>query len=384
MSRHLVDIKMIRESLSAMILALIADSIAGYIMDRSVAVFVAIPGLLMMIPALIDMRGNIYGAFISRLSSALHLGEVKNIKDRRVKEDIITTKSLAYSSAITIGIIVGAWISFTMDNYFYLLFLPSIILVTHLFTASILTPLTAYIGVKTYQKGWNPDNVGVPLISSAGDLVSVFFIILTALALLEIKNYPFLLGIIVLSLLLYVGLLIRGTFKDGRTGKIYIQSMPVLISIALLELLTGSMWEANKIAILLLVLPPINESLGNIGSVFSSRLSSFIYLGLVEPEIIPKGRHFLREVVSLFILSAIVFSIISLFAISVSFDIRILPVIWLSAAISVVILLILAYYLTVGSLKLKLDPDNIVVPVITTLADVIGSAMIILSYMLLF
>ncbi len=383
MNRHL-DVKLIKESLPALIMALVADSIAGYIMNLSINVFIAVPGLLMMIPALIDMRGNVYGAFISRLSSALHLGEVENLEDKRVKVEIGATKSLAYSAALIVGTIVGMYISFVTGNYFYAIFLPGIILITHLFTASILTPLTAYIGVKTFQKGWNPDNIGVPLISSVGDMVSVFFIILVAVLFLYISNVPLAVVLIVILSLIYVFLLIRKSLREKVGKKIYMQSMPILIVIALLELITGSMWESNKIAIILLVVPVVNETLGNVGSIFSSRLTSFIYLGFVEPKILPRGKHFTKEIFSLITLSVIVYSIISLLVIFLSWDIRAVAMVWLAAFLSIFILIAIAYYLTIGSLKAKLDPDNVVVPVITTLADIIGTAALIFSYFLIF
>ena len=383
MNRHL-DIKLIKESLPALLLALVADSIAGYIMNRSINVFLAVPGLLMMIPALIDMRGNVYGAFISRLGSALHLGEVKSLKDERVKIEVGATKSLAYSAALIVGSVVGLYISISEGNYFYFILLPGIILVTHLFTATILTPLTAYIGVKTYQKGWNPDNVGVPLISSMGDLVSVFFIIFVAVLLLYTAKIPLVLPVIIFLALIYVALLLRKSLKKSIGKKIYLQSMPILILIAFLELITGSMWEGNKIPIILLVVPVVNETLGNIGSIFSSRLTSFIYLGFVEPKIVPRGKHFSKEILSLIVLSLLVYSIISIFVIFLSWDIRAVVMVWFAAFLSIFILILIAYYLTIGSLKAKLDPDNVVVPVITTLADIVGTASLIFAYYLIF
>ncbi len=383
MNRHL-DIKLIKESLPALLLALVADSIAGYIMDKSINVFIAVPGLLMMIPALLDMRGDVYGAFISRLGSALHLGEVKSLKDKRVKIEIGATKSLAYSSALIVGSVVGTYISISTGNFFYLLLLPGIILITHLFTATIMTPLTAYIGVKTFQKGWNPDNVGVPLISSIGDMVSVFFIVTVALFLLYTSKIPFALPIIIFIALLYVVNIHRKSLKYSIGKKIYTQSMPILLIIAFLELITGSMWEGNKIAIILLVIPVVNETLGNIGSIFSSRLTSFIYLGFVKPKILPRGRYFYREVLSLTLLSLLLYLIISLFVIFISQDIRAVAMVWIGAFLSIFILILIGYYLTIGSLKAKLDPDNVVVPVITTLADIVGTASLLFAYYLIF
>ncbi len=383
MSRHL-DTRLIRETLPALLLALVADSIAGYLMNRYVVIFRLIPGLLMVIPALIDMRGNVYGAFIARLSSKLHLGEVKDIHDRKVKIGIYTSKTLAYSAALVVGIVAGFFAMLSTGNAIYVLFIPAIILVTHLFTTSILTPITAYIGVKSYQRGWNPDNVGVPLISSMGDLVSVVFIMLVGYLMLFTVASPPVVFAIVAVMLLYVLLIARVMWKDSEGKRTYLQSMPVLLFVAFLELITGGMWETNKVAIILLILPPTLETLGNIGSVYSSRLSSFIYLGLVEPTFIPHGKYLRRELLSILTLSLLVYSLISIFVFFVSGDLRAILMIWSSALLSLILLVVISYYLTVGSLKLKLDPDNVVVPVITTLADIIGTASIIFFYNLIF
>jgi len=383
MNRHL-DTKLIRESFYALILALIADSIAGYIMNRYVDIFHLIPGLLMVIPALIDMRGNVYGAFISRLSSKLHLGEIKNMQDEKLKIGIYTAKTLAYSAALIVGLISGFFAYISTGNPTYILFIPAIILVTHLFTTSILTPITAYIGVKSYQKGWNPDNVGVPLISSIGDLVSVTFIIFVGYLLLLIFHIPLLILGLSIGILTYIFLIARIVFKDIEGKTVYIQSIPILLIVAIIELITGGMWEANKIALILLILPPTLETLGNIGSIYSSRLSSFIYLGFLEPTIIPRGAYFRREIISIFVLGIIVYALISIFVFFVTFDYRAILMVWISAFISLFILLLISYYLTVGSLKMKLDPDNVVVPVITTLADIIGTSSILFVYYFLF
>jgi len=383
MSRHL-DVKLIRETLTALLLALIADSIAGYIMNRHIEIFRLIPGLLMIVPALIDMRGNIYGAFVARLSSKLHLGEIKNLRDKKVKIGVKSVQSLAYSAAFVVGIFAGIFAFLSTEKLIYVLFIPAIILTTNFFTTSILSPLTAFIGIKSYQKGWNPDNVGVPLISSIGDLVTVLFIIAVGYIFLFIFHIPILIVGILSAILLYTLFTGKKVLKDDEGRKVYIQSMPILLLIAFLELITGGLWETNKIGIILLILPPTLETLGNIGSVYSSRLSSFIYLGLVEPSWVPRGKYIRKEIFSILILSVIVYSFISIFVFGISRSLKSIFMIWSSAFLSIFLILIISYYLTIGSLRIKLDPDNVVVPVITTLADIIGTTSIILFYTLIF
>ncbi len=382
MSRHLVDVKMIRESFVALLLALIADSFAGMLLNRSISVFNAIPGLLMILPALLDMRGNVYGAQISRLSSKLHLGEITSIKDKKVKINIISAIALAFTvSYIMIGLTAGVFY-FTQDMVVPVLIILAIVLTNHFFTSSILTPVSAYIAVKSYEKNWNPDNIGVPIISAVGDFLVVFFMVFSAMIVMWLPHFLryALLGV----WLIYTIYIFSRTIKSKEGWRIYRESFIVLIIVGLFELVTGTMWEDNKLPLLLLVLPPFQETLGNIGSVLSARLSSFIYLGYIKPGIIPRGRRFLEDVVSTYVLAFIMASIVAGLGFFYTMNWIVVGMIFTAGMLAATILILISYYLTYLSIKLKMDPDNTVIPIITTLADIIGSGTIIFLYYIFF
>ncbi len=376
--RRLLDTRMIRESLAALLLALVADSIAGILLNHSISVFNAIPGLLMILPALLDMRGNVYGAQISRLSSKLHLGEIKNMKDNKVKINIISAIALAFTvSYIMIGLTAGVFY-ITKNLVVPVLIILTIVLTNHFFTSSILTPVSAYIAVKSYEKNWNPDNIGVPIISAIGDFLVVFFMVFSAMLVIWL---PDLLKYILLGLwIIYTIYIFQKTIKNKEGRKIYKESLAVLILVGLFELVTGTMWENNKYPLLLLILPPFQETLGNIGSVLSARLSSFIYLGYIEPRIIPKGKRFLEDVISTYFLAFIMSSIVAGLGFFYTDSWIVVGMIFAAGMIAATLLILTSYYLTYFSIKLKLDPDNAVIPIITTLADIIGSGTIILLY----
>ncbi|AGB05236.1 cation transporter [Aciduliprofundum sp. MAR08-339] len=382
MSRHLVDIKMIRESFIALLMALIADSFAGMLLNRSIGVFNAIPGLLMILPALLDMRGNVYGAQISRLSSKLHLGEISGMKDKKVKINIISAIALAFTVSYIMIILTSGVFYFTKGIIIPVMIILTIILTNHFFTSSILTPVSAYIAVKSYEKKWNPDNIGVPIISAVGDFLVVFFMIFSALIvtwLPDILRYA-LLGVWV-AYTLYV---FFKTLKSHEGRRIYRESFIVLILVGLFELVTGTLWEDNKLPLLLLILPPFQETLGNIGSVLSARLSSFIYLGYIEPGIIPKGRRFLEDVVSTYVLAIIMASIVAALGFFYTMNFMVVVMIFVAGMLAATLLILISYYLTYLSIKLKMDPDNAVIPIITTLADIVGSGTMIFLYYIFF
>ncbi len=382
MSRHLVDMKMIRESFIALLMALIADSFAGMLLNRSIGIFNAIPGLLMILPALLDMRGNVYGAQISRLSSKLHLGEISGMKDKKVKINIISAIALAFTVSYIMIILTSGVFYFTKGIIIPVMIILTIILTNHFFTSSILTPVSAYIAVKSYEKKWNPDNIGVPIISAVGDFLVVFFMVFSALIvtwLPDILRYA-LLGVWV-AYTLYV---FFKTLKSHEGRRIYRESFIVLILVGLFELVTGTLWEDNKLPLLLLILPPFQETLGNIGSVLSARLSSFIYLGYIEPGIIPKGRRFLEDVVSTYVLAIIMASIVAALGFFYTMNFMVVVMIFIAGMLAATLLILISYYLTYLSIKLKMDPDNAVIPIITTLADIVGSGTMIFLYYIFF
>jgi mgtE-like transporter len=372
---------MIRESFLALLLALVADTFAGILLNRSIGVFNAIPGLLMILPALLDMRGNVYGAQISRLSSKLHLGEITGMKDPKVKLNIIASVALAFTvSYIMIGLTAGVFYS-TQDIIIPVFIILTIVLTNHFFTSSLLTPVAAYISVKSFEKNWNPDNIGVPLISAIGDFSVVFFMVFSALLVLWLPpHFRFaLLGIWVI----YTIYVFIKTLKNKEGRRIYRESFAVLILVGLFELVTGTLWEDNKIALLLLLLPPFQETLGNIGSVLSSRLSSHIYLGYIEPTIIPRGRHFASNVASTFILTLLMAVIVSALGFVYTREFSVVIMVFAAGMLAAILLILISYYLTYLAIKLKMDPDNAVIPIITTLADIIGSGSLIIFYYLL-
>ncbi len=381
MIRHLVDMKMIRESFVALLLALVADTFAGVLLNRSISVFNAIPGLLMILPALLDMRGNVYGAQISRLSSKLHLGEISGMKDPKVKLNIVASVALAFTvSYIMIGLTAGVFY-LSQDIMIPVFIILTIVLTNHFFTSSILTPVAAYISVKSYEKNWNPDNIGVPLISAIGDFMVVFFMVFSALLVLWLpSHFRYILLIAWVTYTLYV---FTKTLKSKEGRKIYRESFVVLILVGLFELVTGTLWEDNKIALLLLLLPPFQETLGNIGSVLSARLSSHIYLGYIEPGIIPRGGQFMRDVTSTFVLTFIMATIVAALGFMYTYSLEVVAMVFGAGIFAAILLILTSYYLTYLSIKLKMDPDNAVIPIITTLADIIGSGTLIFFYYLL-
>ena len=64
----------VAQSLSALAFSAVTSVVAGLTLASNEARFGALPGLLLFVPAAIALRGNVFGPFGSRLSTALQTG----------------------------------------------------------------------------------------------------------------------------------------------------------------------------------------------------------------------------------------------------------------------------------------------------------------------
>jgi len=64
----------VKEGLIALLICAIGDLCAGLILGKMTFFLETFPGLLVLVPGAIGMRGNIFGSFASRLSTNLHIG----------------------------------------------------------------------------------------------------------------------------------------------------------------------------------------------------------------------------------------------------------------------------------------------------------------------
>nr|WP_243687656.1 hypothetical protein [Methanobacterium formicicum] len=66
--------RVLGETFTALFICAIGDLIAGILLSGMTNTLEILPGLLVLIPGAIGMRGNIFGALGSRLGSNLHIG----------------------------------------------------------------------------------------------------------------------------------------------------------------------------------------------------------------------------------------------------------------------------------------------------------------------
>ena len=169
--------EMAKQSLPLIIFCGLGAIVVGSTLSVMTDLIKEIPGLIVVIPAIIAMRGNISTAFGSRLGSAYHLGiiNIDNLWNEELRQNIIGSLVLSFFIAFIIGIL--AYItSIFLNVYPNPIKLISIVLLAGIISAVILTMMTIGIIYLVFKRGYNPDNITGPALATFGDIVTMLCI----------------------------------------------------------------------------------------------------------------------------------------------------------------------------------------------------------------
>jgi len=178
--------EIVRETAPILFLTTLGGIVAGLLLEGIRMDLEYIPGLLILLPAIIGMRGNISGALGSRLASALHLGL---LKPEFEKNDVTVTNFMA-SIVLNIGM---SFLLGIMAHFVGILFglktagvlvLTFISVVAGTLAGFMLTILTFYFAVMVYRRGLDPDNVLAPTLATVGDALTVVCLLIAVKAVL--------------------------------------------------------------------------------------------------------------------------------------------------------------------------------------------------------
>lgn len=392
---HIINLNRstINQSLIALLICAIGDLCAGIILGNMTFFIKTYPGILILIPGAIGMRGNIFGSFASRISTNLHIGTLEpefkrsDILNINLASSFILTMVLSLYLAIfakIISMIFGLKSISLMD---FIL----ISLVAGIISSLIMLTLTVFISIKSYKGGWDPDNITTPLVAAFGDLLTLPCII-ASLLILELMNLNlFIKNIIFVILIISVIILfIYGLYTNKYVKTILKQSTPTLILCSFLGIFAGTVLDSfasillNNPTILTLV-PLFSGESGNLVSILGARLSSALHAGLIEAEF--KFNEAVRNnFIIIILLCLIVYPFIAILAdiTSLLLNIEAFSILHLilisliSGLVLIPIMIIIVFFIGIYSFKKGLDPDNVIIPISTSLTDALSNSLLIL------
>ena len=390
------DASSARQGMAALLVSSGGDLLAGLTLGAITNTLSALPGLLVLVPAAIGMRGNIFGALGSRLGTAIHTGtfRISRRTDTVVGQNIVASLALTLSISLALAILAKAVaIGFGLTHTISVADFVVISVVGGALSSVFVLLLTLGVAAASVRHDWDLDNVSAPLVTAAGDMVTLPSLFLaTYLVGLRVVT-PVLAGATA-ALCVYV---LVAAFRAGLpvVSAILRESLPVLLVAGLIDVVAGLTIEKRlqsflAFPALLVLVPPFLEDTGALGGILSSRLASKLHLGTIDPVGIPQ-RAARNDFFLTFLYAVPVFTLVAVSA-DVAASVaglaspglaRMVGISLLGGFMATGIAVAIAYYGAIAAVRLGLDPDNHGIPLITSSMDLVGAFALILAIVLI-
>ncbi|MDX5893693.1 magnesium transporter [Rubrobacter radiotolerans] len=397
----------LRQGFVALFISSVGELFAGVALASITNTLEELVGLAILIPAAIAMRGAIFGAMGSRISTAIHTGLFElNLRRGALAENVQAAIALSLVSSVFLAVlarylsgILGIPTALTIVDYVI------ISTVAGLLAGAILLVITLLVTRLSVRREWDMDNIVAPILTAAGDILTLPALVLaTYLIGIPVFSVSFS-GVLVLvaGLALYLGL------RYGAPGlrRILNESLPILALNGFVVILVGLALEDRldqflAFPVLLILLPAFLQEGGALGGILASRLSSKVHLGLIEARPLPQWTAF-KDFTLVYIFAVGVFVFIGGashliaeglaatlspgFLATLGLDgetlspgfFQMIGLSTLAGLIATTAAVLAAYYGSVTSYRLGLDPDTYGIPIITAAVDLLGFLSLIIA-----
>jgi mgtE-like transporter len=381
-----------RQGLASLILNSSTSLVAGAILGSLTTTFERYPGLLVLVPAAIGLRGNVFGSLGNRVSTSIHAGELQ----LRLRRSTTLGQNVLAAAALTLGmsiilvfLAVGVSIGMGLGHTIGIADLAAVSIGGG--TLASLPVLAATLGLAAgaVRFGWDLDNVTAPLVSTLGDVLTLPALWL-ATGLLGIGLFTSGLG---WALAVGAGLaLVLGLRAEADLlRRIVRTSLPVLTAAAAISAMAGVVLERRLVTFsalpaLLILVPAHLSSAGALGGILSGRLSSKLLLGLAPPTAAP-SRVARRDIWFVAALALPVFALNGAGAALTAHLLgktspglpQIVAASVLGGGLAMVVVVLIAYYGAIAAVRTGIDPDTYGIPLTSSAVDLVGALTLIIA-----
>ena len=380
----------LRQGIVALALSTCAGFVAGLVLGSITGTLEKLPGLLVLIPAAVGMRGTIFGAMGARLGTGVAAGLFEptlrrgSLLSNNVVVGILSALLTSFYLAALAKLVASAFGEEAVISFWDLV---TISVIGGVLASSITLVVTIGIAVLSFRRGWDLDAVSTPMVTAIGDMVTLPALFLASLLVANDAVSGVTAGICTAAT---VAALLASFRAVAAVRRILLEMLAVVALCPLLDIVAGALLQAHSgelraVPAVLILIPPFISQAGALGGILSSRLSSKLQLGVITS----RGRPEIPALVDgliVVVLGVAVFTTIGAvsWALSRLTDgpdpgaAALVGATVLAGAIVLPITLVVGYYLAVLTSRFGIDPDNQGVPFITSLLDLAGVAAILL------
>jgi len=382
----------VRAGFVALLLSSGGDLLAGLTLGSITGTLESLPGLLVLVPAAIGMRGNVFGALGSRLGTAVHTGTFRMSRrlDTVVGQNLAASISMSLSVSLVLAILAKAIsVGFGLENTISVADFVVISVIGGFLSSVVVMLITVGVATLSVRRGWDLDNVTAPIVTAAGDMVTLPALFLAT----YVVGIPWVTGIVgvLCAAVALVALVASVRSKAPILRRIARESLPVLMLAGTVDIVAGLTIEKRFSSFvlypaLLVLVPPFLEDSGALGGILSARVSTKLHLGTLVP-----GRGSFRAVgedvlliylyaVPVFVLLGVSADVAALAAgLNSPGGLEMIAVSLLAGAVTTTFAVVVGFYGAVAAYRLGLDPDNHGIPIVTSSLDLLGALALILA-----
>jgi mgtE-like transporter len=354
-----------------------------------------LPGLIVLIPAAIGMRGNIFGALGSRLGTGINAGQFEPTLRGRgfLAQNALGSWYLTLATCLFLGpaahIVATAFTGRALSVADFV----TISIIGGVLGSVIVGASAVAIAIWSHRRRWDLDSVSAPLVTAIGDIATLPALWLAAILVERVPGAtPWIAAVTATFCLVET---IRGVRSPlplvRRTVR---ESMVVLFAAGTIDLLAGTVVEIRlerflAVPALLILVPPFLEDTNALSGILSSRLNSKLHLGLIEPRPLPE-RLAWADIGVNFLFAVSVFFLVGFSANLVAVVtnqgtpglVTMLQVSLLAGFLATIVSSAVAYYSAIATYRFGWDPDNHAIPISSAVMDLAGTLCLVLVILL--
>ena len=314
----------------------------------------------------------------------LHVGEAEPRLRRNTREFYSLVRAVFFLTfADTAG---SGFIAFAVNFFFGnaapidLLFFVIVPPITSLLAMTVAIPVVSFIGITAYRKGLDPSILLYPAMSTIDDvLITLCYVLVVNVTLLP-GGFAGIQAIAVLMCVIFLVMLVR-----QRGEKVFKRTLteggPMILFSSLLGIFAGVGLaslrdEINRKPSVLMLYPALIDTLGDIGSILGTMETTKLALGYTS-SFFGTLKETFADLVSVEIAGVIIHSIFGLVtfllasATGLASELNLLVKIALVCNLmSFLLVSALSLFVATQTFKRGLDPDNFVIPAVTSVSDV--------------
>ena len=381
-----------RDTFAALSVAAVTSLVAGITLATTTDTLEELPGLLLLVPAALAVKGNIFGALGSRLGTSIHTGQFQLSVQLDTVVGQNTAAALILSLAVSVELALlakGVAIVFNVSPTMSVVDFIAVSAVGGALASMVVLAITLVLAAGSVRYGWDLDNVLAPLVTATGDVVTLPALVWAA-SLAGVDGVTTTVALFV-SAVAFIGVVwaLRADHRILRT--VMRESLPILTVAGIIDLVAGITIEKRladfvEFPVLLILLPGFLGTAGALGGVLSSRWSTKVHLGLIRPGAVPSRQAgadvamMMSLAVPMFVAAALVAELGGVITGQASPGVvQLVAVALIGGLLASIAVVVVAYYTTVVAIRFGLDPDTYGIPMVTSSLDFVGAFALILA-----